>query len=57
MCEEVKRVDSSTYMTSSALIITDGKSFIKIKNKSGPRELPLGTPQETVLLSERLPLR
>lgn len=49
--------ESSAYITTSALLMTHGKLFRKTENKSGPKHLPCGMPQDNFLVSEKLPLK
>ena len=42
----IKRAVSSAYITTLQRVITDVRSFIKIKKSSGPKTDPCGTPND-----------
>ena len=50
-------VESSAYIAIDALFRIKDKSFVKIENKSVPKQLLCGTPQLITLISVKTPLK
>ena len=47
---DIYNVTSSAYMDTLALFKTNGKSFVKVVNRSGPRQLTCGIPDGACLV-------
>ena len=50
-------VELSTYIDTLALHKASGMSLVKFEKSKGPRQLPWGIPDSTLIMLERLPLK
>ena len=54
---DVYSVESSAYIATLALLKASGMSLVKIEKSKGPKQLPRGIHDSTLIVLERLPLK